>query len=303
LLNVGRAGGSAVALLDLGRHPGVHDRIDLELPGRGFVETATVTGSDDRRTFTLLGSSRIFDLAGAGARARNTAVTFSPSDFRYLRVSATGVARIDGATVSTHSPAGILYLVRWRSYHGQLDLGGANVPVDSIRITATTNRYDRRVTVEARNPGGPWRTVADSRIFRLYGMLSPPIALATSARYLRVLIVNGDDPPLAGVRVQPLARPRTILAEGGYQEPLRVLYGGRSRTAPDYEFARLPRGTLDLGHERRGALRVPELNATFKPAPDTRSWVKRNGVVVDAALAFAAAIVGLGGFLALRRRV
>lgn len=302
LLDVGRSGGAAVALLDLGQHPGVHDRIDLDLPGHGFVGAVTVSGSDDRQTFTLLGSTRVFDLAGAGGRARSTAVTFPPSDFRYLQLRATGVARIDGATVSGSSPAGKAKPVPWRSYHGQLDLGGANVPVDSIRITAATDRYDRRVTVAARNPGGPWRTIATGRIFRLYGTPSPPIELATSARYLRVTIVNGDDPPLVRVRVQPLARPRTILVEGGHQEPLRLLYGGRSRTAPDYEFARLPRGTLDLGRLRQGSLGPAELNAAYEPAPDTRSWVKRHPIVIDAALALAATIVGFGGFLALRRR-
>jgi hypothetical protein len=303
LLDVGRSGGAAVALLDLGPHPGVHDRIDLDLPGQGFVGAVAVSGSDDRQRFTLLGSSRVFDLAGAGGRVRSTAVTFPPSDFRYLQLRATGVGRIDGATISRQLPAEEAKPFPWRHVHGQLDLGGANVPVDSIQITATTRRYDRRVTIEARNPGGPWRTVAAGRIFRLYGTPSPPIELATSARYLRVTIVNGDDPPLAGVRVQPLARPRTILVEGGHREPLRVLYGGRSRTAPDYEFARLPRDTLDLNHLQRGSLGAPQPNAAFEPAPDTRSWVKRHSIVVDAALALAATIVGFAGFLALRRRV
>jgi hypothetical protein len=102
--------------------------------------------------------------------------------------------------------------------------------------------------------------------------------------------------------VQPLARPRTLLVEGGHQEPLQILYGGRSRSAPDYEFARLPRDTLDLGSLRRGSLGPAEVNEAFEPAPDTRSWVKRHSIVVDAALALAAAIVGLAGFLALRRR-
>jgi hypothetical protein len=40
----------------------------------------------------------------------------------------------------------------------------------------------------------------------------------------------------------------------------------------------------------------------FRPAPDTRSFVKKHQVIVDAALAVAAAVLGIGGFLALRRR-
>jgi hypothetical protein len=280
----------------------VHDRIDLDLPGQGFVGTATVWGSDDRQTFTQLGSTRIFDLAGAQGRARSTAVTFSPSDFRYLRLRATGVRSIDGATLSGRSPAAAAKPVPVRARGGILDLGGANVPVDLLRITAATPRYDRRVRIDARNGGEPWRTIADGRIYRLYGKPSPPLELVTRARYLRVRILNGDDPALARVRIVPLARPRTVLVEGGHDEPLHLLYGGRSRGAPDYEFARLPRGTLDLAHLRKGRLGPPELNAAFRSAPDTRTWVKRHPAVVTLALALAASVVGLAGFLALRRR-
>jgi hypothetical protein len=301
LLDRGRSGGAAVALLDLGVRPGVHDRIDLDLPGQGFVGTATVWGSDDRRTFTLLGSSRVFDLAGAEGRARSTAISFPPSDFRYLRLRATGVASIGGATVSGRSQSAVERPVAARMHGSILDLGGANVPADTIAITATTSRYDRPVRIEARNPGGPWLTVARGRVFRLYGTPSPPIELATGARYLRVTVVNGDDPPLAGLRVRPLARPRTILVEGGHDGPLRLLYGGRPRAAPEYEFARLPRDTLGLDRLRRGTLGPAGLNADFEAARDTRSWVKRHPIVLAAALALAAAVVGLAGFLALRR--
>src|SRR5207248_195499 len=167
LLDSGRGGGAAVALADLGVTRHVHDRIDLDVPGHGFVGTVTVSGSDDRQAFTVLGSTRIFDLAGAGGRVRSTAVAFPPSDFRYLRLRATGIARIDGATISGSSPD-----VRPRpvpaTVHGlTIDLGGANVPVDTLRITASNARYDRLVRIEARNGGGPWQPIGHARIYRL----------------------------------------------------------------------------------------------------------------------------------------
>jgi hypothetical protein len=301
LLNAGRNNGAAVALIDLGPRRAVRDRIDLDVPATGFVGSVTVSGSDDRRTFTVLGTTRIFDVAGAFGSARSTAVTFPPSDFRYLRLRALGVPRIAGATVSGRSPAARMEVVSSKAHGRVLDLGGANVPVDLVRITATNARYDRSVQIEARNPGEPWRVIGDSRIFRYYGTPSPPIELATSARYLRVTIRNGDDPPLTGVRVEPLARPRTILVEGGHEEPLRLLYGGRPRGAPDYEFARLPRGVLGLADLRRGTLGPPALNAEFEAAPDRRSFFRKHPIVLDLALALAAAVLGLGAFLALRR--
>jgi hypothetical protein len=301
VLDRGRSGGAAVALVDLGPHPALEDRIDLDLPGHGFVGLATVSGSDDRRTFTRLGSSRVFDLAGAGGRARSTAVAFPPSDFRYYRLRVAGVPRIGGASVASSLPRERPRPVPFRRRGGVLDLGGANVPVDAVAIAAADSRYDRPVRIEARDPGRPWRLVASGRAFRLYGTASPPIPVATAARYLRVTVLNGDDPPLRGLSVRPLARPRTILVEGGRAGPLRLLYGGRRRAAPDYEFARLPRGTLDLGAVRRGTLGPPRPTAAYVAPPDMRSWAKRHPAALDAALALAAAVVAAAGFLALRR--
>jgi uncharacterized protein DUF3999 len=308
VLNSGRRGAQAVALLDLGPTRRVHDRVDLDVAGQSFVGRATVLGSDDRRTFTNLGSTRIFDLQGASGRVRSTTVTFSPSDFRYLELRATGVQRILGATVSGKAqrpdlrPLAARVSVRQlsRATRVVVDLGYRNVPVDELRVTAATRRYDRSIEIEALN--GPSTPVTGARIFRYFGRTSPPVGLDVRARRLRITISNGDDRPLRRLRVQVLARPRPLLVAGGHPQPLRVLYGGRRHDAPDYDFARLPENVLGLGRLRRGALGPETLNPDFEPAPDTRSFVKKHPAVVDAALALAAAALGIGGFLALRRR-
>lgn len=311
VLDSGRRGRQAVALLDLGSGHRVHDRVDLAVTGRGFVGRATVLGSDDRRTFTSLGSTRIFDLAGAGGRARSTVVTFAPSDFRYLELRATGVRRIVGATVSGKPQRLVLEPVSARFSSRQearqtvllVDLGYSHVPVDRLRVTAATARYDRPIEVEARDPGQRrWTLVTSDRIFRYYGRPSPALAVGVRARRLRITISNGDDPPLEALRVEALARPERILVEGGHPAPLELLYGGRPRTSPDYDYGRLPTDVLGLDRLRRGSLGPERLIHVFEPAPDTRSFVKKHPAIVDAALAVAAAVLGLGGFLALRRR-
>jgi Protein of unknown function (DUF3999) len=311
VLDSGRRGGQAVALLDLGPGHRVHDRVDLAVAGRSFVGRATVLGSDDRRTFTSLGSTRIFDLAGAGGRVRSTAVTFAPSDFRYLELRATGVRRIVGATVSGKPQRLVLKPVSARVSSRQearqtvllVDLGYSHTPVDRLRLTAATLRYDRSVEVEERDAGEQrWTLVADGRIFRYYGRPSPALGVGVRARRLRITISNGDDPPLASVRVEVLARPDRILVEGGHPAPLELLYGGRPRTSPDYDYGRLPTDVLGLDRLRRGSLGPELLNPDFERTPDTRSFVKKHPAIVDAALAVAAAMLGVGGFLALRRR-
>ena len=116
---------------------------------------------------------------------------------------------------------------------------------------------------------------------------------------LRIRIANGDDAPLRGIRVEALARPRTLLLEGGHRGPFTLYYGGQVR-APVYEFARLPRSALALGRTRRGALGPEHANALYRVV-DTRSFFARHRSLVTAALALAAVAVLAAGALALRR--
>jgi hypothetical protein len=119
------------------------------------------------------------------------------------------------------------------------------------------------------------------------------------ARVLRIRIVNGDDSPLTGIRVEALAHPRTLLLEGGHRGPFTLYYGGLVR-APVYEFARLPRAAPALDRRQRGALGPERENPLYRVV-DTRSFVARNRSLVTAALALAALAVLAAGGLALRR--
>jgi hypothetical protein len=305
LLDAGRAGGAAVALLDLGPGHAVHDSLVLDVPGGNFVGTVTVSGSDDRTTFTRVGSSRIYDIVGAGGGARSTLVSFAPSDFRYLRLSATGIARIAGATVSGRAqrprfsvlPARTTIRNLARTTVVSLDIGYEHMPIDAVRVRSAPPRYDRLVHIVA------GRTSATPEpAYRYYGTSSPPIDAGLRGRLVTVTIANGDDPPLRDLGVDVLARPRTILVEGGHRGPLRLVYGGRGHPHPQYEFARLPRSTLGLGRLRRGTLGSERTIASFTPAPDTRSFAAKHHWLVNGALALAAFVVAAGGLVALRRR-
>ena len=309
VMNAGRQHRQAVALLDLGPRRKVRDRVQLDVPDNAFVGRVTLSGSDDRKTFTLLSRSVIYDIENAASPARSTTVVFPPSDFRYLSVRASGVSRIDGATVSTGPlPARLIErhgTVRRTSANPTrlvLDLGYRNVPVDQLYVTAATPRYNRAATVEGSNDGHNWTELARTRLFRLTRSVSLPIDLAARDRYLRVTIFNGDDEPLSAVRLRALAQSRALLVEAGHRGSLRVFYGDPLARPPKYDFALLPRSELDLAHARTGRLGLETLNAGFERRPDTRSYTARHPELVSAALAVAAVAVALGGFLALRRR-
>jgi hypothetical protein len=302
LLDAGTEGRAAVALLDFGPVRVVRERISLSLPQRPFVGRAEVYGSDDRTSFTKLSSTAIYDVRGA-RRAVSTTVVFPPSDFRYYRIRATGVKTILGARAEAVRraaepvvrPATIVVRQRPRRTVVDADLHYRRIPVQEIRFASSTPAFDRPVEIEGSNDGRTYFVVGGGRLYRFGARGQTTVPLASRFRYVRIRIDNGDDEPLRDLRVTLRASRDSILLASGREPPYRVFYGGPP-VAPEYDFAEqpLPRGEpqhVALGPERR--LAAPS---------DTRSFVERNGWLVQAALALAAAVVGLAALAAFRRR-
>jgi hypothetical protein len=309
VLNSGRQGGAAVALLDLGPGRALRDRVVLDVPDRDFVGRATVFGAERRRgPFTLLGATGIYDVGGA-RRARSTTAVFATTDYRFLRVRATGVTSIDGATVATgpeqpfqvdRRPNVASPRQEGRQTVITLDFNFRNVPVDELRISAATRQYDRPVLVEVTNDRSArsWRPASSGRISRFRGSVASPIPVVARARYLRVKIDNGDDPPLEAIEVRALSRSYALVLEKDHAVPYTIYYGAPGARAPNYEFARIP---LPARERVVGGSLTPErMNPDFN-VPD-RPFGERHGWILSAALAAAASVVGVAGFLAIRRR-
>jgi hypothetical protein len=311
VLNSGRQGRFAVALLDLGAQRKVRDRVVLAVPDRGFVGRAVVLGADDRHgPFTRLSTTGIYDARGAQP-ARSTVAVFPPSDFRYLLIRASGVSRIVGASVSgarerprllRRTPRSVSLRQDGRRTIVTLDLGFRDVPADELRIAAGTARYERPVTILGSNFRSRFVPLTAARIFRFPGSASAPISIAAHHRYIRIEIDNGDDAPLRGIKVSAWSRSHALLLEGGHPLPFTAYYGNSSVNAPDYDFARLPMSALGIAHAVPGRLGPERENPTFEPPPDTRSFAAQNPGVVTAALALAALALGAVGLLALRKR-
>lgn len=305
VLNSGRRGRFALALLDLGPRRRVLDRVELDVAGGDFVGRVVVSGADRRGgPFTRLSATEIYDVGGA-QHARSTTVIVPPTDFRYLQLRATGVSRIDGATVSAAPQRAPLvrrgFTLR-RSERGRetllaLDFGYRDVPVDELDVEARTRRYDRPLVVEASNDGTRFFVLARARAFRFPGSHSPPVVVGAARRFLRVRIDNGDDEPLRGIEIRARGQADALVLEDGHQLPYRLLYGSGRVAAPRYDFATIPFDSPTVP----GTLGRERLNAAFERAPDTRGFFRRHGWAVDAALALAAVVVALGGVLALRR--
>ena len=305
VLNAGTQGDAAVALLDFGPERVVRERIQLEFPLEPFVGRAEVFGSHDRRSFTKLSSTAVYDIRGA-RRAVGTAVVFPPSDFRYYRIRATGVRVIRGATAEAVAEAAepvdrdARIAIRQEERHTvvEADVRYRRLPVHELRFAASTPAFDRPVEVTGSMDGRTFFPVGGGRIHRFGAMGETTVPLESRYRYLRSRIANGDDEPLRDLRVGLRAYRDYIQLKAGYTSPYRVLYGGPA-ARPEYDFAQEP----DRGQEPRYVALGPErANEAFEPPADTRSFAARHPSLIQGALALTALVLLAGGFLALRRR-
>ena len=308
VLNAGRIGDDAVALVDVGQRREPYERVDLDVEGEDFVGRVTVRGADSRAgPFVELSTTTVFDVQGA-THARSTTVVLPATDYRFLELRASGVVAIRGATVLGQYERPQLVRRRHAIVAGDpdrgresvytLDFGLNGVPVSRLEVDAATERYDRPIRVESSRDGEHWVSLAAGRITRDEDVAENALEFGSEARLLRVTIENGDDPPLEDVRLETFGRSRAIVVEAGHPTPLRVYYGNPRLAPPSYEFARLaaerPERVLDPSQ-----LAPEQVNEAYVAPPVP--FLERHDWVVEAALVAAALALGAIGLLVLLR--
>jgi hypothetical protein len=307
----GELEGVVSVVLDRGATPEVVDRIELVVPDKDFVGEVDVLGSQTgaEGTYATLSTTQIYAVQGA-VDARSTTAVFPPTDYRYLLVRARGVSRIEGATVARVPLQPALDPVAAETSIEQedrvtvvtLDLGFAKIPVDAVEVQSSTDRFVRRVVVDGSNDGVTFTALGGGQVARFRGVDLDRISIDGRQRYVRVTIVNGDDAPLDGLRVQALARSRPLLLAEGFPAPFRLYYGSGRVAAPAYDFEELPTGAIGVQRAVAGSLGAETINDAFEPPADTRTFFERWSGALNALLVVAAVVVAVGGVLALRRR-
>jgi len=302
----GTQDGKRVVLFDTGSRRRTLDEIELDVLGGGFVGRADVLGSDDRTTFTKLSSTVVYDITGA-SNARSTTVVFPRTSVRYYLVRAARVPEVAGGSATVVSRPGrpevkrpvrrVSVSARRRVTLVTLDLGFRRVPVDSLRLIATTPVYDREVEVRESGDGRAWRWAAGGRVFRLPGSRAQELDVSTSSRFLRIAIANGDDRPLTGIQVTPVSDSRAILVKGGDPGLLRMVYGRRTLGPPEYDFELLPVAALGLGRARTATLGQETRIPASLPSPDVTSFFERYDWLVPGLLGLAAFAIGAAGLV------
>ncbi|HYG97928.1 MAG TPA: DUF3999 family protein [Terriglobales bacterium] len=314
LLNLGMAGGAVEFVVETGVDA-QYDRVSLNLSdtARDFVTRARVAGTNDLRRgpWTEFGDHPLYDFSREKL-GRNFAINLPASQFSFLRVTIPELRpdHIKGASIALAAER----KARWT----ELPVVNASTtqesrrtvitwtqqtkaPVERIRFVvdpAQTN-FRRHVTIQGIPEEREQRevTIAEADIGRIHYVRgtktfdSEDLNVDVNAPYKRfkVVIDNGDDPPLRLQAVQPLTHERRFYFDPQGKLSLQLYYGDEKLNAPKYEYASLFQREPEAPSARMGLGRP---NSAFTGRPDDRPWTERHGWVLWVALLVA--VAGLG---------
>lgn len=235
------------------------DRIRIDGIPAPFLKRLRVEGSGDRTRWTVLSAdATLFDLPEQ--QLRNTEVTFSRGEFRYVRVTwddrssarvtHVGSVAAEVSDTSNATPAVVLP-VSFRKIASEsgksryrLTLPGAHLPVAGIQLVVTNRDVYRNATVtEGRLSGATVEPVAlgASKLRRaerddgVAEELTIPIAFPQGPD-LELAIDDESNPPLSINGVVAIFAPLpSIYFESADRQPLTATYGDATLKPPVYD--------------------------------------------------------------------
>ena len=305
-----RDGGSR-AVFDLGRTGRRHSELRLTIDGSDFFRRTRVEVSADEQSFATIAEGAFVFAVGGTSR---TAIAYPLSDARYLRVTLLPGGdrqplRITGGEVfysvaASHAqvrklpvklePAPAAVAAHQSAF--ELDLGEAGVPLERLRLELSTPAFERRATLQASDRPPYWVTIGSGLLFRAGSEESTALAAGGARqRYYRVLVDDGDDPPLraSGASADYLAEELVFRADQA--GPLKLYLGAPPLEPPAYDLsAVLARGgTPVIAAASMGPIGAnPHFGEpVVLPA---RPFTERHGLLLGVLLA--AIVLGLGAW-------
>jgi hypothetical protein len=313
ILNLGAIGSETHFDLDM-QGLAEYDHVQLRLTATNFVANASIDGRDTlgEGSSTHLGSSTIYDFSRE--RLGSSFVLRMPaSTFRYLHVRISGGVephQVVGAEISflreskaIWTSAGSCSGLEQREGETMLTcnlLPGAPLARLGFEVPAESFNFRRTVTVSD-DRGVPLVRSSISRI--RMDKARPPVvadeltmavpcgACQLGQTNLRVIVDNGDDPPLASLRIEPQALGRRVYFDPQGRSDFRLYYGDEKLAAPVYDYAKFFKPAEDAAPAQLGA-ETP--NPIYTPRPDERPWSERHPAVLWTVMIVAVAV--LAGF-------
>ena len=310
VLNLGDVAGHSEFDLDVSGLA-QYDRVRLQLDAKDFINHARVSGRkglNDGATVDL-GSSTLYDFT-AEKLGSNADLKFATASFPYLHVRlAPGIrpGQVRGASLSNFSETKAAWIsagecspasgaAKQSDFDCKLEPG---VPVERIAFqlqtpgTAAAN-FSRTAVVTDEN-GSEIQSGSISRVLiKRTGQtvsnenLSLDLYSKAGGR-IRVIVQNGDDPPLPIASVKALSLERRIYFDPRGHSQLRLYYGDPKLDAPTYDYAKFFQQDSDAVATPLGPA---EANPQFSGRTDDRPWSERHRAVMWAAMLAAVAALG-----------
>ena len=305
ILNLGTFGGTSEFVIDTSG-AGQYNRVTLYLDARDFISRATVEGLERfPGPGVRLGTFTIYDFSREQLGA-STVLKLPDARFPYLRVTLPGVSPRDVRRVTVSQVEKTK--ASWTELSADLRIGQSgnktviawsspsNAPLDRvvILVSATNTNFRRAVTVY----DAEGEILARGQVSRVHiergGKVvdSEEAALdipESRSKAFKAVIENGDDPPLAITRLQPLSIERRVYFDPRGRTALRLYYGDTALGAPTYDYAKL---FLAEPQAAQAQLSPGIHNPAYTGRPDERPWTERHPAVLWTVLVIVVMILG-----------
>ena len=285
-----------------------YSRLELKLATKNYVAHAIVEGSDDphAKQWATLGDGIIYDLS-SDRLGNNSVLRLPVSRYKYLRVTVDGPVLpkdVQGASIELGGGQPPLYRTvtttirqeqRGKDTVFTFTLSD-NVPVNRIGFSIDPAQPNFCRSVEVQDSKSAWLGSGEiSRIHmvrngRKLDSESSEIPLSSRGqKEIRVVIHNGDDPPLRIASATLEQYERRVYFNAPAQGKLTLYYGDEKLSEPVYDYARL----FELDQNAVAANLAPEVvNAGYKGRPDDRPWSERHPAVLWSTIVAAVLILG-----------
>ena len=315
VLQPARVGGKTQFFLDMAGLT-EYDRIELKLKTINFVAKVRTEGADDlhARTWATLGNGILYDLSD-DRLGSNTTLRLPLTAYKYLRVTTEGPVKpgdIEGAVANVREEEKVI----WRTIDSQakqqqqgkdtvfIFTVPRNVPLERLAFSIDPAQPNFKREVELQNDRGsvPLGSGEISRVHMVrYGQKidSEQSNLdlgGMNPEILKVIVHNGDDPPLKITAVQLQQYERRIYFNSSSAPQL--YYGDEKLDSPVYDYAKLFQKDA---HATPAELGPEQSNSAYTGRPDERPWSERHPGVLWIAIIAAVAILGAMALRSMKR--
>lgn len=282
-----------------------YDRIELTLSSRNFVAKAQIDGQEDLHgpSWATLANTIIYDLSD-DRLGSNTTLRLPLARYKYLRITLDGPVKpseIEGARAEIREEEKEV----WRTIssrakpeqHGKDTVFTFSIPshapVERLAFTIDPAQPNFRRAVELqRDKEIPVTSGEISRVHMVrhgqkidYEQTSINL-YGNRLNELKVIVHNGDDPPLKITGIQLQQYERRIYFNSSSTP--RLYYGDVKLEAPEYDYAKLFQKDAQAAP---AALAPEQVNGAYTGRPDDRPWSERHPAVLWIAIIVAVAVL------------